>query len=203
MPEPRSYIPQIDSLRAFAVLAVVAFHLNGALLPGGFVGVDVFFVISGYVVSSTLMRNSSLSFGRFALQFYSRRIMRILPALLVCMIVTTIFTAAFIPSSWLSQSNYVTLLLALLGLSNFSLMFAGDNYFAPRVDFNPATHTWSLGVEEQFYLIFPLIYFVWLKSKHSERPGIIGKWLLALLIALSFCYSAYASLKSQIGRAHV
>jgi peptidoglycan/LPS O-acetylase OafA/YrhL len=198
MPEQRSYIPQIDSLRAFAVLAVVAFHLNGALLPGGFVGVDVFFVISGYVVSSTLMRNSSLSFGRFALQFYSRRIMRILPALLVCMIVTTIFTAAFIPSSWLSQSNYVTLLLALLGLSNFSLMFVGDNYFAPRVDFNPATHTWSLGVEEQFYLIFPLIYFVWLKSKHSERPGIIGKWLLALLIALSFCYSAYASLKSPV-----
>jgi len=197
-PAQRSYIPQIDSLRAFAVLAVVAFHLNDALLPGGFVGVDVFFVISGYVVSSTLMRNSSLSFGRFALQFYSRRILRILPALLVCMIVTTIFTTAFIPSSWLSQSNYVTLLLALLGLSNFSLMFVGDSYFAPRVDFNPATHTWSLGVEEQFYLIFPLIYFVWLKSKRREHPGIIGKWLLALLIALSFCYSAYASLKSPV-----
>lgn len=194
----RTYIPQIDSLRAFAVLAVVAFHLNDAFLPGGFVGVDVFFVISGYVVSSTLMRNSSLSFVKFTLQFYSRRILRILPALLVCMVVTTILTAAFIPSSWLSQSNYLTLLLALGGLSNFSLMFAGDSYFAPRVDFNPGTHTWSLGVEEQFYLIFPLIYFIWLKSKRSEKPGFVGKWLLALLVALSFCYSAYASLQSPV-----
>lgn len=197
-PAQRTYIPQIDSLRAFAVLAVVAFHLHDALLPGGFVGVDVFFVISGYVVSSTLMRGSSLSFVNFTLQFYSRRILRILPALLVCMVVTTILTAAFIPSSWLSQSSYLTLLLSVGGLSNFSLMFAGDSYFAPRTDFNPGTHTWSLGVEEQFYLVFPLIYFFWLKSQRSGRSGFVGKWLLTLLVVLSFCYSAYASLNSPV-----
>lgn len=197
-PTQRSYIPQIDSLRAFAVLAVVAYHVNEAWLPGGFVGVDVFFVISGYVVSSALMRSSSTAFGGFTLQFYSRRILRILPALLVCMVVTTLFTVLFIPNSWLSQSNYVTLLLALVGLSNFSLMRVGDNYFATRADFNPATHTWSLGVEEQFYLIFPAIYFIWLKSRRSEHSETAGKWLLALLTALSFCYSAYASLHSPV-----
>lgn len=193
-----SYIPQIDTLRAVAVLAVLVFHLDAEWLPGGFAGVDVFFVISGYVVSSSLIRSTAPTFGSFTLQFYSRRILRILPALLVCVIVTTILTALFIPNSWLSDSNYTTLGLALVGLSNFSLMFSGDSYFAPRTEFNPGTHTWSLGVEEQFYFVFPLIYFLWLRNRRRETPGLFGEWILAAVIAASFCYSAYASVNSQL-----
>jgi peptidoglycan/LPS O-acetylase OafA/YrhL len=196
--DPRSYIPQIDSLRAFAVLAVLVFHLNGAWLPGGFAGVDVFFVISGYVVSASLVRSSALTFGRFALNFYAKRILRIVPALLVCLVVTALLTIAFIPNSWLSQSNYTTLLLALVGLSNFSLMNAGDSYFSPRIDFNPATHTWSLGVEEQFYLIFPAIYFLWLRGQQRGESTTFGKWALPLAVLASLAYSTYASLQSPL-----
>lgn len=193
-----SYIPQIDTLRAIAVLAVLVFHLDGAWLPGGFAGVDVFFVISGYVISASLYRSNTATFGRFTLEFYQRRILRILPALLVCVIVTALFTAFFVPNAWLSDFNYVTLALALVGLSNFSLMMTGNSYFAPRVDFNPGTHTWSLGVEEQFYFVFPLIYFLWLGNRRRERPGRLAPWLLAALTLVSLVYSAYASLKTPL-----
>lgn len=193
-----TYIPQIDSLRAFAVLAVLAFHLNGAWLPGGFAGVDVFFVISGYVVSASLIRSAALPFGRFALNFYAKRILRIVPALLVCLVVTALLTIAFIPNSWLSQSNYTTLLLALVGLSNFSLMNAGDSYFSPRIDFNPATHTWSLGVEEQFYLIFPALYYVWLRGQQRGYTSTVGRLALPVAVIASFAYSTYASLETPL-----
>lgn len=193
-----SYIPQIDSLRAFAVLAVLVFHLNDDWLPGGFAGVDVFFVISGYVVSASLIRSTATRFGPFALGFYAKRILRIVPALLVCLTATALLTVAFIPNSWLSQSNYTTLLLALVGLSNFSLMNTGDSYFSPRIDFNPATHTWSLGVEEQFYLIFPALYFLWLRSQRGAGASRIGSWALPIAVAASFAYSAYASIHQPV-----
>jgi peptidoglycan/LPS O-acetylase OafA/YrhL len=188
-----SYIPQIDTLRAVAVLAVMVFHLNGAWLPGGFAGVDVFFVISGYVISASLSRSGATTLGRFTLEFYQRRLLRILPALLVCVIVTALFTAVFVPKAWLSDFNYVTLALAMVGLSNFSLMLTGNDYFAPRVDFNPGTHTWSLGVEEQFYFVFPLLYFLWLRNRRRERPRKRETWALAAVSVLSLCFSVHAS----------
>jgi peptidoglycan/LPS O-acetylase OafA/YrhL len=192
------YVPQIDSLRAFAVLAVLLYHLGGNLVPGGFSGVDVFFVISGYVVSSSLIRSSARSFRAFALQFYSKRILRIVPALLVCMFVTTLLTAAFIPNSWLSNANYTTLRLAMVGLGNFSLMFAGETYFSPRIDYNPAMHTWSLGVEEQFYLVFPAIYYLWLVRERGKNSAILGPLILPTIVVVSFLYSAYASVKNPV-----
>lgn len=111
------YIPGIDSLRAFAVLAVMLFHLNPSFLGGGFSGVDVFFVISGYVVSSSLFRAYNSNFLQLTLEFYTRRILRILPPLVVMLVVFSFLTTLFIPSSWLSQTNSETALAAFLDIA--------------------------------------------------------------------------------------
>jgi len=192
-----SYIKGIDGLRAAAVLAVLFFHLHPAMLPGGFSGVDIFFVISGYVVSASLLRHADSHFIQFASSFYARRILRIFPALIVCLLVSSLATSLFIPASWLSQANSATALAALFGLGNFALIFFNDGYFSPRTDFNPFTHTWSLGVEEQFYLIFPAIFFLWMK--YSRRTALISaaaRYLLASLLLISFLYAAYATSKT-------
>uniref|UniRef100_UPI004057C68E acyltransferase family protein n=1 Tax=Candidatus Electronema sp. TaxID=2698783 RepID=UPI004057C68E len=189
-----NYIQGVDGLRAAAVLAVLLFHLNPAMLPGGFSGVDIFFVISGYVVSASLLRHADSHFLQFAGSFYARRILRIFPALIVCLLFSSLAASLFIPASWLSQTNSKTALAALFGLGNFALIMFNDSYFSPRTDFNPFTHTWSLGVEEQFYLLFPVIFFVWMK--YRSRGGLIGaadRHLLAVLLLLSLAYAAYAT----------
>lgn len=187
------YIPQIDSLRALAVVSVIIYHLNSEWLSGGFSGVDVFFVISGYVVSASLANNSQRQFFKFISFFYAKRLVRILPALLVCLSFTSLLTALFIPRSWLGGSTSSTIILAFFGLSNFSLMRNGDSYFAPRSDFNPATHTWSLGVEEQFYLVLPLIFFVLASNYSGKKIYKLSKYFLPFLVLISFLYSAYVS----------
>ncbi|KTT17861.1 acyltransferase [Pseudomonas fulva] len=185
-----SYYPYIDGLRAFAVLSVVIYHLHAAWLPGGFVGVDVFFVISGFIVSASIANYRSSSFLQFFAFFYARRIKRIFPALIVCLLFTAYMSALFIPSSWLSDVNQRTGLYAFLGLSNFVLASTGRNYFAPTTEFNPYTHTWSLAVEEQFYLVFPILYLAWLGGTHTRwrSSALFGIGLVASII-----YSAWQS----------
>ncbi|NEX17211.1 MAG: acyltransferase [Halochromatium sp.] len=180
--DTRHYIPSIDGLRAVAVLAVMLYHLDPQLLPGGFTGVDVFFVISGYVVSASLARDQARGFLGFTLGFYARRILRIFPALIVCLLLVTLLSTVLIPQAWLSDSSDKTGLFAFFGISNIALVLFNDGYFSPRVEFNPFTHTWSLGVEEQFYLLFPLIVFVWLHFR--TRPGWVGFSAEALLAGL-------------------
>lgn len=187
------YVPAIDGLRAFAVLAVLLFHLNASFLPGGFTGVDVFFVISGYVVARSLSGRTNESFSQLISGFYSRRIRRIIPALILCLLVTTLFTVLFIPTSWLSNTTNKIGLYAFFGLSNFALVYFQDDYFSPRTEFNPFVHTWSLGVEEQFYFIFPLLILVWFKCKN--RSGnlffFLGKQGFLLLSIASFISAIY------------
>jgi peptidoglycan/LPS O-acetylase OafA/YrhL len=101
----RSYIPGIDGLRAVAVLSVVFYHLSYSIIPGVFAGVDIFFVISGYVISRSLASSKEKSLREFILSFYKRRILRIVPALLVCLVVTSIASNLFIPDAWLSDLN--------------------------------------------------------------------------------------------------
>ena len=188
-----AYVPEIDGLRAVAVGTVILYHLNPLLMPGGFVGVDVFFVISGYVVSASLGRDAGRSFFAMLQHFYARRIVRIVPALLACLLVTTAAAILFIPTSWLSNANQVTDLYAFFGASNFALLGA-DSYFSPRPEFNPFTQTWSLAVEEQFYLFFPAIFFVW--SRFRDRRGITGfaaNALLTGLAVLSFVFMWWIS----------
>jgi peptidoglycan/LPS O-acetylase OafA/YrhL len=185
------YIPEIDSLRAIAVLSVILFHFNPLILPGGFSGVDVFFVISGYVVSSSLAKSQHSHFIGFVLQFYSRRIIRIYPALLACLMIVGVLQTLFVPASWLSQSTNSTALYAFAGLSNFALIWFNDGYFSPRIEFNAFTHTWSLAVEEQFYLLFPFIFFIWIKYKEQKSlTGEIAHYLLPLLFIVSLIFLA-------------
>jgi len=194
IPGSQNYIPGIDGLRALAVVAVMLYHLSPSLLPGGFSGVDIFFVISGYVVSTSLSRDLRKSFGHFILGFYARRIVRIIPALVVCLLIVSFVTNLFVPTSWLSNTNKITALTAFLGLSNFGLIYSSDSYFSPRVDFNPFIHTWSLAIEEQFYLIFPLLFYAWLITKDKSKVrDLLGSSLVIIFLIVSLVYSAKAT----------
>ncbi len=191
-------IAEIDVLRAIAVLAVVAYHLDRRLMPGGFAGVDVFFVVSGYVVTRSLCGHVDESLRSFLSGFYARRVRRILPALLVCLAVTSWFEVLFVPTSWLSSSNFDTARYALFGASNVLLNAQREAYFSPRIEFNPYAHTWSLGVEEQFYVVLPLLLYVAIVS--GGRRGVRGAWAAVLAVGvLSFVASAYLSFDDPAG----
>ena len=159
-----NYRPDIDGLRAIACLAVVLFHAFPSLLQGGFIGVDVFFVISGYLISSIIYRNLFNKENPGSLNivdFYIRRIKRIFPALITILIFCLIL-GHFI----LLQSEFNLLAKHTFGgstyISNFLLYFESGNYFDTDSRTKPLLHLWSLGVEEQFYLIFPFIlYFIY------------------------------------------
>ena len=196
------YIAPIDSLRAIAVLAVMAYHLHPRYLPGGFAGVDVFLVISGYVISRSMLALDARNLFVFATGFYARRARRILPALLPCLLVTSILVVLFVPNSWLSRTTYGTAVYAVWGFSNYYLSHFGDQYFDPRAEFNAFTHTWSLGVEEQFYWLYPFLFYVWLRTR--VRVPWLGPMLLLSALAVSFVYcarspatTAYYSLPSR------
>lgn len=191
---PHAYFPHIDGLRAIAVLAVIVFHLDPAWLPGGFTGVDVFFVISGFVVSASVGRLPPLPLRATLLRFYSRRVRRIVPALMVCLLVTALASVLLIPESWLSHASDKTGLMAFLGLSNWVLAAVGTDYFAPRAEFNPYTHTWSLGVEEQFYLLFPLLFLAW---SRGGRARWISVGLFVLASAASLGHAVVAGAKQE------
>ena len=173
------YRPEIDGLRAIAVLSVLIHHLNAAMLPGGFVGVDIFFVISGTLITSQVVREAVE--GRFSVrQFYKRRINRILPALMV-VVGTTSIAGAFI----LSPSDLVlfarSAVSAGFGLSNVFFWRAYGNYFAHSTAEAPLLHTWSLGVEEQFYAIWPLLILLFLKLKRRYRLSLFALLTVAAI----------------------
>ncbi|MFT4636792.1 MAG: peptidoglycan/LPS O-acetylase OafA/YrhL [Verrucomicrobiales bacterium] len=148
------YRPEIDGLRSVAMLALLIFLLDRAWLPGGFAGVDVFFVISGYLITSIIVRGCDS--GTFSLaQFYQRRIERLFPALLV-MLVVSLLVARFLFTSWDFANISASFSSALLSIANIDPWNQGD-YFAMPPDAQPLLHCWSLSVEEQFYLVFPLV----------------------------------------------
>jgi len=188
------YIKSIDGLRAIAVLAVMIYHLNSSWLPGGFAGVDVFFVISGYVVARSLAGRNHETALKFIAGFYARRVRRILPALTLCLLITSLMTVLFIPASWLSATTSQVGLYAFFGLSNFALVLFQDDYFSPRAEYNPFVHTWSLGVEEQFYLLFPFLLLIGYRLVHqNRRPKLAARLGVGLipLLALGSLYLAY------------
>jgi peptidoglycan/LPS O-acetylase OafA/YrhL len=179
-----TYRPDIDGLRAVAVLLVFAYHLNVFNMFGGFIGVDVFFVISGFLISSVIFREMEQS--RFSLPgFYQRRIRRIFPALLVMMIVTTIVASIYLLPSELNDFAK-SLLAAAFSVSNI-YFWKQSSYFSPN-DNKPLVHTWSLGVEEQFYIFFP-IFLVLVRRyfPNKFRHAILGA------AAVSFALNVYGS----------
>lgn len=178
-----AYRPDIDGLRAVAVSIVIAYHALPHLLPGGFIGVDVFFVISGYLITQLIL--SAQRQGRFSLiGFYQRRVRRIVPALLVVMTAClAVGWFVLLPGefAWLARSlSWCAPFLA----NRFFARHTG--YFDPGADFNVLLHLWSLAVEEQFYLLWPLLLML------AERRGLTTRVLGVVLVA-SLAISIWAA----------
>lgn len=152
------YRPDIDGMRSIAVTAVIIFHLRHGFLPGGFVGVDVFFVISGYLITGMLI--ADMDHGDFLLRFYQRRIARIVPVMLLVTLAATI-GGKYVYSRQDFASLGANDMAAVASIINIKLLSQGD-YFTLSPDAQPFLHYWSLAVEEQFYMIFPaMLYVVW------------------------------------------
>lgn len=161
-----NYRAEIDGLRALAVLTVIFAHAGFAVFGGGFIGVDVFFVISGYLITSIIL--GEYAKGEFSLiRFYERRARRILPALFFVLLCTLPFAWMWLlPTAYEQFSK--SLMMATLSVSNIYFLKKTD-YFAPDASEVPLLHTWSLGVEEQFYLLFPLLFLFRLKIRTLLR----------------------------------
>jgi len=179
------YRPEIDGLRAVAVLAVILHHFSAKLLPGGYLGVDVFFVISGYVITASLAARPATGLGDLLLGFYGRRIRRLLPALLACVLITAALLCLVSPEPGLMLGVGWR---SLFGLSNITLYHLAVDYFRPAIALHPFAQTWSLGVEEQFYLLFPLLLwfsgFCRSPGRGRATPLLLGVLALASLLIL-------------------
>jgi peptidoglycan/LPS O-acetylase OafA/YrhL len=187
-----AYRRDIDGLRAVAVLAVVLFHLGA--LPGGFTGVDVFFVISGYLIASQLYAEVAAgSLSSFSiLAFYERRARRILPALLATIVASSAAAALlFYPRELVAFAT--SAIASALFCANFHFQATGD-YFAPSADTIPLLHLWSVGIEEQFYIVFPLL-LVAVTAKLGRRTmrAYLGAALaIPLLVSLAVSQASVA-----------
>lgn len=170
------HIGEIDGLRAVAVLSVLLFHVNREVLSGGFVGVDVFFVISGYLITRILVFD--LDHGRLSLpRFYERRVLRIAPALFLTLGTSAVLFFTVFPPV-LSGDLFASLVSALFSYSNV-WFYSTVDYFAANTT-NPVLHTWSLAVEEQFYFFFPLLLLL-MRSGLDRTP----KWLIFCVLGLA------------------
>ncbi|EHG9036284.1 acyltransferase [Salmonella enterica] len=191
----KKYRADIDGLRAIAVLAVIVFHLNPNILPGGFVGVDIFFVISGYLITSIIyndIKSKTFSYK----DFYNRRIKRILPIFFVVLFATIIASAlVMMPEDFkfMMRSAFSTIIFS----SN--IFFSTNvNYFAQDVKEYPLLHTWSLSTEEQYYFIFPIIIFLLAKlSGFNVKRILVGLSVIALL---SFSLAIYSRFNAELSK---
>ena len=179
------YLPAIDGLRAVAVILVLLFHAKAPLFSGGYVGVDVFFVISGYLIAKLILQEHSA--GRFTLiGFYERRIRRIFPALFLVVLATAAIASTVMLPPYLVRLG-ASVAAAALFVANFYFWTQRLNYLQDRPDFEPLLHTWSLAIEEQFYLLFPIFVLVALRFFKRLDLASLGVALvsLALSVALS------------------
>ncbi|MBE3637050.1 acyltransferase family protein [Mangrovicoccus algicola] len=175
--------PEIDGLRAFAVLPVILYHAGLGPFPGGYVGVDVFFVLSGFLITSLLAED--LERGRYSLAgFYERRARRLIPALALVLGATTLGALAILPPEQL-QGYAASLLASALFYANVHF-WLNSGYFAPGAEDLPLLHVWSLAVEEQFYLIFPpVLALLWRRGLPLARRVLWGAVLASLLLCLA------------------
>ncbi|HEM7812136.1 TPA: acyltransferase, partial [Burkholderia multivorans] len=173
-----SYRPDIDGLRAVAVSLVVLFHAFPSLLPGGFVGVDIFFVISGYLIGSILL--TEFASGSFTYRaFYARRIRRIFPALLLVLVACYAF-------GWfeLLADEFKQLGAQVAGGAGFVsnvVLWKGAGYFATQAEKQPLLHLWSLGVEEQFYIVLPIAFWIAFKFRRGPVIAIALLWIASFV----------------------
>jgi len=179
------YRREIDGLRAIAVLPVILFHAGFSTFSGGFIGVDIFFVISGYLITTIIL--SEIESNSFSiLRFYEKRARRILPALFIMLLITVPFAWEWmLPEEFQSYSE--TLLSTVLFSSNV-LFYKTSGYFDSPSELKPLLHTWSLAVEEQFYILYPI--FLILATRFCKK---ITLYLIALLTILSTLFAQWGS----------
>jgi peptidoglycan/LPS O-acetylase OafA/YrhL len=179
------YRREIDGLRAVAVVSVIMYHAGFIkFFAGGYVGVDIFFIISGYLITSVI--ESETSERKFSLiHFYERRCRRILPALFLILFFCSICAYYWMLPEPLKEFGQTLLSIMLLS-SNFFFWYKDDGYFSQLSELNPLVHTWSLAVEEQFYLVFPIFYYIFSAKKRC-------------LIGASSCIALISFFLSQWG----
>ena len=195
------YIPAIDGLRAVAVIAVMLYHLNLGWIPGGFLGVDLFFVISGYVITRLLLDSIQLRGGLDLRGFYLGRFRRLFPPLLFLVVSTLLFVGIWAPET---IKRFLTdLIFVFTGTINWWLVYRHQDYFEAIGRPPLLQHTWSLAVETQFYILWPLIlYFIFKKFSRSAIPKV------ALIIAAAsglalFLWSVKADYSNQSQLSHI
>ncbi len=179
------YRPEIDGLRALAVIPVVLFHAGIAGFSGGFVGVDIFFVISGYLITSIILNEQQKDSFTLA-GFYERRARRILPALMLVVLLSAVAAwYLLLPAELVDFGES----LASVGVFASNILFwTQSDYFATTSEFIPLLHTWSLAVEEQFYLIFPVFMIFTLAWTKTKRLSVLT---LVAILSLIFCEWAW------------
>lgn len=192
---PAKYRADVDGLRALAVSLVVLYHAFPALLPGGFIGVDIFFVISGFLISGIIFEKTQRGTFSFT-DFYVRRIRRIFPSLTLILFATLLFGwFSLLPDELTRLGKHVY--QGALFIANFTL-FKEAGYFDPSAELKPLLHLWSLGIEEQFYIVFPLLVWLlaWMSRKwqqgkqNASHPSTYGSlWLVAILLLGSFAWN--------------
>lgn len=176
------YLPGLDGMRALAVVAVMIYHANSTWLPGGFLGVEMFFVISGYLITLLIIAERERTYTVSLTAFWKRRARRLLPALFVLLAGVTIYTVVFEPDA-VGQLRGDVIASALYG-ANWYQLFVGLGYTA-AFDFAPLRHLWSLAVEEQFYLVWPLVMIALLGRRGTRRIANVSRWLFVAAVAIA------------------
>jgi peptidoglycan/LPS O-acetylase OafA/YrhL len=193
------YMPGLDGMRAIAVVAVMLYHANHEWLPGGFLGVEVFFVISGYLITLLLMAERETTGTIKLVAFWGRRARRLLPALFVALFLVLTYSMMF-KSSVLGKLRG-DLIAALFYVSNWYQVYVGQGYTAGN-DFVPLRHLWSLAVEEQFYLFWPVIMLLLMRRHGTRRLAMTARWLLGVALAITV-FTALAYHHGRIGECSV
>ncbi|MEM9041707.1 MAG: acyltransferase family protein [Actinomycetota bacterium] len=184
----------LQGLRAVAIVMVVLYHADVPGFSGGFVGVDVFFALSGFVIGASILREVDAT-GRLSLRnFYLRRVRRLLPAFVVAAMATWVGVALFLEVGEQQRAAAATGIAAAFSVGNLQLWSSPGGYFSPAEDLNPFLHTWSLGVEEQFYLVVPavLVVLVMVARRTRWTPQRVIVVSIACLCVLSFAASVDA-----------
>ena len=177
------YLPSIDSLRALAVLAVIIYHIDVNYLPGGFLGVDLFFVLSGYLISSLLIKEYKKTGTLNLYNFYMRRARRLLPAVYFMITVCLLFMVLF--NGVLLRKSHLDAVFGYIYSSNWWYIFHKLDYFDSFGAQSPFKHLWSLAIEEQFYMVFPLLFLlVNRKKKSKDGTYILNKNFLYVVLGL-------------------
>ena len=179
------YLPSIDSLRALAVLAVIIYHVDVNYLPGGFLGVDLFFVLSGYLISSLIIKEYRKTGSINLYNFYLRRARRLLPAVYFMITVGIILMVMF--NEVLLKKSHLDAIFGYIYSSNWWYIFHKLDYFDSFGSQSPFKHLWSLAIEEQFYMIFPLLFLL-INSKKKGKDGTykLSKSFLYIVLGLIF-----------------